>query len=379
MTQVAVVLAAGKSTRMRSRIPKAAHSIAGRPLLAHVLFAANAALDDARFATPNSLLTSAHEAEDRGSQLVVVLGHEAERVKQALLEVRGLPSYQVALQAAPLGTGDAVRAALPLLTGNGPERPTTVLVLYGDSPLVRPATLTRLLVTHEQAGATVTFLTGEADRDTGYGRIVRDTAGLVRGIIEERHCTPEQLGITEVNSGIYCFQADWLWSRLSRVESHPSGEYYLTDLVDLAANEGRHIETISAPLNETAGVNDRVELSEAAAILRRRTLDDLMRSGVTIVDPATTDVDCGIPVGMDTTIYPFTVLHGATEIGENCTIGPYSSIQDSLIGDNCTVLGSWLESAVMDAGARVGPMSHLRPGTHLGTGVFLGNFGEIKN
>src|SRR5579863_1627497 len=282
MTRVAVVLAAGKSTRMRSRIPKAAHPIVGRPMLAHVLFAAHAAL---RSHTRARALHAHYDAEDHSSQLLVVLGHGASQIEQALQATPEIPPFRVAVQERQLGTGDAVRAVQSLLAPSGATADEdTILVLYGDSPLVRPETLMNLLATHERSGATVTFLTGHATQPTGYGRVLRNTAGSVQGIVEERHCTPEQLRVTEVNSGIYCFRAAWLWSRLAQLRAHETGEYYLTDLVDLAAAEGAPLETISAPLSETAGVNDRIQLSEATAILQRRILEDLMRSGVTIVD-----------------------------------------------------------------------------------------------
>lgn len=380
MTSVAVVLAAGKSTRMRSRLPKSAHPVAGRPLLAHVLIAAGSALGlDAAVASQEG---ASADAEDHSTRLFVVLGHKAAQVQKALDATPALPSYRVAHQTAQLGTGDAIRAAQSLCTTSheGHNAPSTILVLYGDSPLVRAETLHALLTAHERAHATLTFLTGKADGPTGYGRVIRDAAGRVQGIVEERHTTSDQFNIPEVNSGIYCFQADWLWSRLDQLEPHqPSGEYYLTDLVDLAAHEGQQIATLSAPLSETAGVNDRVELAAAAAILRRRILDNLMRSGVTIVDPASTFVDAGVRIGQDTTIQPDTMLQGNTTIGENCVIGPHSVIRDSTIGDGCVVLGSWLEESVMEAGSRIGPMSHLRSGAHLARGAHLGNFGEVKN
>jgi bifunctional UDP-N-acetylglucosamine pyrophosphorylase / glucosamine-1-phosphate N-acetyltransferase len=378
MTVAAVVLAAGKSTRMRSRLPKAAHSICGRPLLAHVLAATTTALGGAEGSDAAAGDPPLADSEDHSPRIVLVLGHEAERVRAALDGVPDMPPYEAAIQAELLGTGDAVRAARPLLTV-GAEQPETVLVLYSDTPLIRPETLAALLREHERAAAAVSFIAGRAEQPNDYGRIVRDGRGRVRGIVEARHATPEQLHITEVNSGIYCFRAEWLWPRLDRLEPHSNGEFYLTDLVDLAAAEELPIATVQAPLAETAGVNTRIELAEAAAALRRRILDELMLAGVTIVDLASTFVDAGVRVGMDTTIAPFTTLLGRTVIGENCTIGPHSVLRDSTVGDECTVLASWLEEAAMERGARIGPMSHLRPGAHLASGAYLGNFGEVKN
>jgi bifunctional UDP-N-acetylglucosamine pyrophosphorylase/glucosamine-1-phosphate N-acetyltransferase len=376
MAHVAIVLAAGKSTRMRSRLPKVAHPIAGRPMLAHVLAAAAATFAPDPDAAHPADDPPLGDTEDHSTRLVVVLGHEADAVQRALQPIPDLPLYRVAMQAAQRGTGDAVRAARPMMSES---TASTVLVLYGDSPLIRAQTLRTLLALHARSGATVSFITGEADRPTGYGRVLRDEAGQVRGIVEERHASAEQLHIPEVNSGIYCFAADWLWSRLDHLRPHATGELYLTDLVDLAAAEDRPIVTVSAPLAETAGVNDRIQLAEAGATLRRRILDDLMLAGVTIVDPASAFVDAGVRVGQDTTIYPFTTLQGNTVIGEDCVIGPHSVVRDSRIGDGCRVLASWVEESEMEPGARVGPMSHLRPGARLATGAHLGNFAEVKN
>jgi bifunctional UDP-N-acetylglucosamine pyrophosphorylase / glucosamine-1-phosphate N-acetyltransferase len=378
MAAVAVVLAAGKSTRMRSRLPKPAHLVGGRPMLAYVLSAAATALQ-APDESPSDAEPPRGAAEDHKARLVVVLGHESARVLQALATVPDLPPYRVALQPAQRGTGDAVRAAMPLLTAATSPSPSSVLVLYGDTPLVRADTLSTLLALHQRTGAAVTFLTGEASQPSGYGRVLRGPDGEVLGIVEEGHATDEQRRVTEVNSGIYCFAAEWLWSRLDRLRPHDSGEYYLTDLVDLAVHEGRTVATVAAPMSETAGVNDRLQLAEAEAYLRRRTLEDLMRSGVTVIDPATTYVDSTVRVGTDTVLHPFTTLQGATRIGADCAIGPHSVVRDSIIGDNCLVVGSWLEEATMDPGSRVGPMSHLRPGAHLATGAHVGNFAEVKN
>ena len=378
MPHVAVVLAAGKSTRMKSRLPKAAHSIAGRPLLAHVLAATAAAIGSDE-GSSEAGDPPPGDAEDDSSRIVVVLGHEAGLVESALRGVPGLPAFRVAHQTEQLGTGDAVRAARDMLGGRRLDDASAVLVLYGDTPLVRAETLKTLLWQHARARATVTFLTGETDQPTGYGRVMRDATGRVAGIVEEKHANDHQKRITEVNSGVYSFDADWLWSRLDHLKVHPSGEYYLTDLVDVAVAEDRTIATVSAPLSEAMGVNDRIQLAEAGAILRRRILDELMLSGVTIVDPSSTFIDVGVRVGQDTTIQPFTTLRGDVFIGEQCTIGPHSVIRDSVVGDHCSVIGSWIEEATLAADVHVGPMSHLRPGANLASGVHIGNYAEVKN
>ncbi len=214
---------------------------------------------------------------------------------------------------------------------------------------------------------------------TGYGRVIRDDDERVYDIVEEQHATRSQAAIHEVNSGVYCIEAEWLWPHLDLLTAHPNGEYYLTDLVGIAVRDGQRVETLRAPIEETMGINDRIQLAEAEQIMRQRILRDLMLSGVTIEDPATTYVDVGVRVGQDSVLRPGTALRGATTIGERCEIGPSSLIRDCTIGDECLVLASWLESASMESGSRVGPMSRLRPGAHLLPGATVGNFGEVKN
>lgn len=370
-----VILAAGKGTRMHSRVPKVAHHVGGRPMLEHVLRAAAAAVGTD---TEPSAPADDSDADDHIPLYTVVVGHEREAVVDA---VRWSPpggTMRYVTQQALLGTGDAVRCARPMLEP-GRTAPATVLVLYGDTPLVRSETLRALLDAHQRGGATLTFLTALEDRPSDYGRVLRDSAGRVRGVVEMRHATAQELAIGEVNSGIYCFDAAWLWPRLDGLEPHANGERYLTDLIAVAAREGSAIATVRAPLDETLGVNDRVALAAAERIVHDRVVQALMLAGVTIQDPASTYVECGVRVGQDTILRPGTVLRGATAIGARCEIGPHSVISDSRIGDECVVLASWVESAEMAAGAQIGPMSHLRPGARLAPGVKLGNYAEVKN
>jgi len=366
-----VVLAAGLGTRMRSQYPKVTHTVAGRSMLEHVLRAADAAFH------PNNA-----PADDRFTvaRYLVVLGHEAGRVQDSLRWAPADAPLTYVIQHEQLGTGHAVHVAQADATipGEAPI-PDTILVLYGDTPLIRPETLRSLLTTHAEANATLTFLTGIAAQPNEYGRVVRDATGRVSGIVEQRHATPEQMGIQEVNSGVYLFAADWLWPQLARLVAHPNGEYYLTDLVTLAAQEGQPIATVSAPLEETLGVNDRVQLAEAERIMRARILQAHMLAGVTVVDPASTYVDCDVRIGQDTVLRPGTSLRGKTMIGERCEIGPQSVVRDSQIGADCVVLASWVEEALMEDKTHVGPMSHLRPGARLKSGAYLGNYAEVKN
>jgi bifunctional UDP-N-acetylglucosamine pyrophosphorylase/glucosamine-1-phosphate N-acetyltransferase len=381
-----VVLAAGKGTRMRSRLPKVMHALGGRPMLEHVLRAAHAALAG-EGGSPGSEGTDpgGADAEDHSSppdeppaRYVVVVGHEREQVRAAMRWTPPDSEIIYVEQEPQRGTGDAVRYTEAALRRADPP-PDTILVLYGDTPLVHSATLSALLERHAAASAVVTLLTGNAPDPTGYGRILRDAGGQMRGIVEAQDATAEELHITEINSGVCCFSAPWLWSRLPDVGPHPNGEYYLTDLLQMALDDGRIVATVEAPIEETKGINDRVQLAEAEAILRGRTLRALMLAGVTVEDPATTYVDAGVRVGRDTVLRPGTLLHGATVIGAGCEIGPHSVVRDSSIGDGCRVLASWVEEAVLEPGARVGPLSHLRPGARLLPGAHVGNFAEVKN
>ena len=383
-----VVLAAGKGTRMRSRFPKVTHQVAGRAMLEHVLRTASEAvalsssspspsLSSADSESASSPRTAASDAaEDHSPRFVVVLGHERDQVRAALRWPIAESDVSFIIQEPQLGTGDAVRSAAGAW---GSWDPTTILALYGDTPLLQATTLRALLDVHAHTGATLTFLTGQAEDPTGYGRVLRSQEGEVVGIVEERHASPSEAAIHEVNSGVYCIEAGWLWPHLDQLQLHANGEYYLTDLVGMAVADGQKVSTVSVSLEETMGVNDRVQLAEAERLMRRRVLHELMRSGVSVEDPETTYVDVGVQVGQDSVLRPGTCLRGATVIGERCEIGPSSVIADSTIGDDCRVLGSWLDSATLESGVRVGPMSRLRPGTLLSPGAFVGSFGEVKN
>jgi bifunctional UDP-N-acetylglucosamine pyrophosphorylase / glucosamine-1-phosphate N-acetyltransferase len=380
-----IILAAGKGTRMRSRLPKVAHPVAGRAMLEHALRAAAEAVAPAASQDDPSAGDDGGD-HSRRSQLssstsptfAVVVGHEAETVRAAVHWEPPWGQLTYIVQELQLGTGHAVHIAQQAMT-TGDDAPETILVTYGDTPLTRPETLRRLLEEHERAEATVTFLTGVTDEPGDYGRVLRDRAGRVRGIVEAKHADAEQAAIREVNSGIYAFDAAWLWSRLKQLTPHPNGEYYLTDMVDLAVATGRPVATLSVSMEETMGVNDRVALAEAERIMRQRILRELMLSGVTIEDPAATYIEAGVTIGQDTIIRPGCALRGATTIGAGCEIGPQSLIRGSQIGDECLVYASWVEEAVMEHGSRIGPMSHLRPGARLKPGAYLGNFAEVKN
>jgi bifunctional UDP-N-acetylglucosamine pyrophosphorylase/glucosamine-1-phosphate N-acetyltransferase len=344
-----VVLAAGEGTRMHSRRPKVLHRVAGLPMVVHVV-------RTSRTLNPR--------------QVVVVVGYERHEVQDVLGN-----DVAYADQPQQLGTAHAVLQARPHID---PEV-DTVLAVYGDAPLITADTLNMMLQRHITTQATITMLTTHIPDPTGYGRIIRD-GGQVVAIVEEAVATSDQKALTEINPGFYLFDSDWLWSALERVEPSPAGEYYLTDLAELAGADGRVVDAVvAADAQETLGVNTRAQLADAEAILRERIRQRWLGAGVTLVDPPSTWIDADVTIGVDTEIHPNTYLQGQTTIGEECSLGPGTLIRDSIIGDRCRVVFSTVEEATLHEGVDVGPYSHLRRGASLGPGVHVGNFGEIKN
>ncbi len=345
-----VILAAGQGKRMKSSLPKVLHRIAGRPMIQYVLDAV---------------------AGLAQTKPILVVGHGAEAVRAAVGD-----AATCLVQSPQLGTGDAVRKARSALEGNA----RTVAVLYGDMPLLSPRTFQSLVHAHDASQAVVTLLTCVYEDSMGFGRIVRNAQGRVSGIVEEAQATPEQLDIKELNCGIYCFDADWLWEHLPRLSLSPKGEYYLTDLIGMAVAEGQPVEgvLVDDPL-ETLGVNDRVHLARVEGVVRQRIREQWMRAGVSMLDPATCFIEASVSIGPDTIIAPNTHLEGATRIGSNCVLGPNTIVRDSVIGDDCRIEASVVESAVVENHVSVGPFGHLRKGAHLADGVHMGNFGEVKN
>ncbi|HTX78331.1 MAG TPA: bifunctional UDP-N-acetylglucosamine diphosphorylase/glucosamine-1-phosphate N-acetyltransferase GlmU, partial [Longilinea sp.] len=226
----------------------------------------------------------------------------------------------------------------------------------------------------------VTLLTVKGEDSHGFGRVIRAADGSVREIVEEVHATPEQLAIQEYNVSAYCFSAQWLWPALKRVKLSPKGEYYLTDLVGLAVSDGLPVQAVILnDAEEAMGINTRVHLAEAEAIMRRRINERWMLAGVTLVDPASVFISADVRIGKDTTIWPNTYLRGKTVIGEGCVLGPNTMIEDTQIGNHCTLLMAVMEGAVLEDDVSMGPFAHLRKGAHLAKGVHMGNFGEVKN
>jgi bifunctional UDP-N-acetylglucosamine pyrophosphorylase/glucosamine-1-phosphate N-acetyltransferase len=350
MKIASVILAAGQGTRLKSRLPKVLHRLAGQPLVHYALEAARAVTEEPP---------------------VLVVGHGAEAVRAALGD-----QVRYVTQAEQLGTGHAVQQAEAVLKAQSDY----VLVTYGDMPLLRGETLRALAETQLQNAGPLTLLTIVSPRLRDFGRVLRDESGSVRGIVENAQATPEQKRLAEVNVGAYCFRAGWLWATLPKLPLSPKGEYYLTDVVGLAVAEGGHVATMALEDEaEVLGVNTRAQLADAEAALRRRVNERWMDFGVTFVDPATAYVEPTVQLGRDTIILPNTHLQGSSIVGEECVIGPNTIIRDTTMGNSCHVECSVLEGAILADEVTLGPFVHLRPGARLENGVRLGNFGEVKN
>ncbi len=357
MKLAAIVLAAGQGTRMKSKLPKVLHPVAGKPM-------AQWALDAVRAVGVE--------------QIALVVGHGGDQLRTSLTNHQSLiTNLQFVEQVEQRGTGHAVLQARDALRGKS----DAVLVTYGDMPLLKSETLKKLVDLHAASRATITMLTLISDDPMSFGRIVRDEHRRVVAIVEEDVATPEQLSIKELNCGVYCFDADWLWNHLSQLQ--PAGkkhEYYLTDLIALAVKENCTIEAIvSRDVSEMLGVNTRVQLAQAEKIMRERINQSLMLAGVTLIDPATTYIDAGVEIGADTVIEPNTHLRGKTKIGADCRVGPNTIIRDSQIGDGCEIVSSDITQAIVEERVQIGPFARLRPGAHLARGVRIGNYGEVKN
>ncbi|WP_416979144.1 bifunctional UDP-N-acetylglucosamine diphosphorylase/glucosamine-1-phosphate N-acetyltransferase GlmU [Streptomyces sp. T028] len=351
-----VVLAAGEGTRMKSATPKVLHELCGRSLVGHVLAAAR---------------------ELDPENLVVVVGHAREKVTAHLAEVDA--AVRTAVQEEQNGTGHAVRIALEQL-GGGIDG--TVVVVCGDTPLLTGATLSALAATHHGDGNAVTVLTAEVPDATGYGRIVRDEAtGAVTAIVEHKDASEAQRAIREINSGVFAFDGALLADALKKVRTDNSqGEEYLTDVLGILREAGHRVgASVAADHREIAGINNRVQLSEARRILNDRLLTAAMLSGVTVIDPATTWVDVTVTFEQDVTVHPGTQLHGATHLGEGAEVGPNCRLTDTVVGAGARVDNAVSYSSHIGANASVGPYAYLRPGTRLGVKGKIGTYVETKN
>jgi bifunctional UDP-N-acetylglucosamine pyrophosphorylase / glucosamine-1-phosphate N-acetyltransferase len=353
-TRTVIVLAAGEGKRMRSALPKPLHPLLGRSMIGHVLHA-------------TAPLGALHT--------LVVVGHGADAVRDHVNDIA--PKAQTVLQAEQHGTGHAARLALEAV----PDVSGTVVVICADTPLLRPETLLDLVGGRESASAAATVLSARVADPSGLGRIVRDEDGSLRGIVEDRDATDEQRAVNEINSGMYAFDAAALRDALGRLtRDNAQGEEYLTDvLAILAADGGKVGAIVASDPDEVLGVNDRAQLAACAAIMRDRVNGDLMRSGVTMIDPATTWVDVTVTVGRDALIEPNTQLRGATSIGEGASIGPDTTLLDVYVGPGASVIRTHATEAEIGPRATVGPFSFLRPGTRLGDKGKIGAYVETKN
>ena len=347
-----VILAAGQGTRMKSSIPKVLHRVAGRPMIEYVL-------RTARVLSPDTI--------------TLIVGHQADAVRTHLAAQGPL---HFAVQEPQLGTGHALQQAEPVLGA----RTGTLVLLYGDVPLLGGPTVQRLLATHHGAKAAATVVTAMADRPYGYGRIIRSRGRITR-IVEERDASPAERAIKEINSGIYAFDLATLWDALRAIASrNAQGEFYLTDLVAIYKRRKLPVETLVLDdLHETRGINSRSELAEVSRIVRQKKNEELMAAGVTIVDPATTYIEDDVQVGPDTVIHPGVILEGQTRVGSACEIHAHVRIADSELADRVTVNNFCVIKGTRIAdGASVGPFAHLRPDTVVGERAKVGNFVELK-
>lgn len=345
-----IILAAGQGTRMVSDLPKVLHKVNGKPL---ILYAVDTAL----------ALGS--------NKPVVVVGNGAEKVREVVGD-RAI----FALQEKRMGTAHAVLAAETVLK----DFDGLITVVAADMPLLTIETIKRMVADQSEHDAPMTMLTVKTKDAHGFGRILRGMDGEVRAIIEEAQASEEELRIDELNVGAYCFKSGWLWAALKKIELSPKGEYYLTDLVSLAVAEGKRVRSILLNDEEEAlGINNRVHLAEAEAIIRKRINREHMLAGVSMIDPQQVYIEEGVKIGKDTVLHPGTRLTGSTVVGEGCDIGPNTLIHNSTIGNQCHLLESVIEGAIVEDNVGMGPYCHLRKGAHLGKGVHMGNFGEVKD
>lgn len=346
----AIILAAGKGTRMKSKHPKVVHKVCGKEMVNHVI----------------------DVSKKSGVQdVVVILGHESETVKESI------PSdSQIAMQTEQLGTGHAVKMAKEYINDDD-----TIVVLCGDTPLVQEDTLRRLFAYHVEKGYVATVLTTKVDNPTGYGRIIRDNHEDLIKIVEQKDASEEEKLVNEINSGIYCFDGKSLREAIDLIDNNNAqGEYYLTDTIKIMRDRGQKVGAYNgSTIEELMGVNSRVELSKAEEIMRKRINTSHMVNGVTIIDVNSTYIESDVEIGNDTIVYPGVMLKGNTKIGSGCIIGMNCNISNSIIGDHTEVESSTIIDSIVGENTIVGPYAYLRPNSNIGSHVKIGDFVEVKN
>ncbi len=352
---ISIILAAGEGTRMKSKLPKVLHKICGKPILEYVINASKGA--------------NVHKN-------VTIVGHGGEEVKNYFKDEDIIFESQPIGEGAPYGTGYAVMQGIKHI-----EDDSTVVVLCGDTPLITKETINRLFDYHKNGEYVCTVLTALLDDPTGYGRAIRDEVGNILKIVEDKDTTVEEKQVKEINAGIYCFKGSMLKYALENLDdNNAQGELYLTDVVEILRNEGYNVGAyiIDDPI-EIHGINNRVQLSFSEKVMRKRINEHHMLNGVTMIDPESTYIEEGVVIGGDTIIYPNTYIEGRTTIGENCIIRANSRILNSKISDRVFIESSLIEDSIVDSGTNIGPNAHLRPHSHIGKGVKIGNFVETKN
>jgi bifunctional UDP-N-acetylglucosamine pyrophosphorylase / glucosamine-1-phosphate N-acetyltransferase len=347
----AIILAAGQGTRMKSKLYKVLHPVCGKPMVQHVV----------------DQVSNLHI-----ENIVTIIGHGAETVKAQLGD-----KSAYALQEQQLGTAHAVIQASDVLG----DKEGTTIVVCGDTPLIKVETIESLFQHHLENGAKASVLTAVADDPTGYGRIIRNASGHVEKIVEHKDATDAERQIAEINTGTYCFDNQALFNALKNVSNdNVQGEYYLPDVIEILKKQGETVVAYQTEdFHETLGVNDRVALAEAEAIMRKRINEKHMRNGVTIIDPQNTYIDSEVQIGRDTIIYPGTTLKGLTVIGEDCMIGPNSEIDHCVVGNDTVIKQSVAHHSSIGAEVNIGPFAHIRPESAISDEVKIGNFVEIKN